>query len=102
MGRIVRFLERLFAKVGVIALLVSPDVVVSTLAGAAGVSPALFVVFNVAGTFVTVFVARWFGAAFEKEILAILAFFEAHLVFVTLASIAFVVLMNQLSRRQKQ
>jgi membrane protein DedA with SNARE-associated domain len=100
-GKIVRALERLFARVGPIALLISPDVVVSTLAGAARVPFPLFVVFNVLGTFITVFVARWFGDFFESSIAAMVRYFEAHLWLVTLVSVALVLLFNWYSSRQK-
>ncbi len=100
-GRIVRALERLFARIGPIALLISPDVVVSTLAGAAKVPLPLFVVFNVLGTFCTVFVARWFGDVFEKSIASIVTYFEAHIVAVTAVSVLLVVVFNWYSSRQK-
>jgi membrane protein DedA with SNARE-associated domain len=99
LGRLVRALERLFGKVGVVALLVSPDIIVSTLAGAARVPLPLFVVFNIAGTFVTVAVARWFGDVFDREIHAIVAFFQAHLVLVTAVSVLLVVALNWYSRK---
>jgi membrane protein DedA with SNARE-associated domain len=99
-GKIVRAFERLFAKVGPFALLVSPDIIVSTLAGAARVPVPVFVVFNIVGTFGTVFVARWFGGVFDKPIAAMVAFFEAHLVLVTCVSVVLVVFFNWYSRRE--
>jgi membrane protein DedA with SNARE-associated domain len=100
-GRIVRGLERIFAKVGPIALLVSPDVIVSTLAGAAKVPFPLFVVFNVIGTFFTVFVARWFGDVFEKSIGTLVRYFEAHLWTVTALSVLLMLAFNWYSARQR-
>ncbi|HVW27226.1 MAG TPA: hypothetical protein VHC69_17790 [Polyangiaceae bacterium] len=100
-GKIVRALERLFARVGPIALLISPDVIVSTLAGAARVPFPLFIVFNVLGTFLTVFVARWFGDVFEKSITEMVHYFEAHLWLVTVISILLVVAFNWYTARQK-
>ena len=100
-GKIVRGLERLFARVGPVALLISPDVIVSTLAGAARVSFPLFVVFNVLGTFITVFVARWFGDVFENSIASIVKYFEAHLWLVTTVSVLLVLFLNWYSSRQK-
>jgi membrane protein DedA with SNARE-associated domain len=99
LGKLVRALERLFAKVGVLALLVSPDIIVSTLAGAARVPFPLFAAFNVAGTFVTVAVARWFGDVFDRQIHALVAFFQGHLGIVTAVSVLFVVVLNWYSRR---
>lgn len=99
LGKLVRALERLFGKVGVVALLVSPDIIVSTLAGAARVPLPLFVIFNVVGTFVTVTVARWFGDVFERQIHALVAFFQAHLALVTGLSVLFVMALNWYSRK---
>jgi membrane protein DedA with SNARE-associated domain len=101
-GKVARTLERLFAKVGPVALLVSPDVIVSTLAGAARVPFPVFVVVNVAGTVLTVVVARWFGDAFDRPIHVLMAFFQAHLVVVTVASVLVVVSLNWLSRNQTE
>jgi membrane protein DedA with SNARE-associated domain len=98
-GKWVRGLERLFARVGPVALLVSPDVTVSTLAGVAKVPFPIFVAFNLAGTVVTTFVARWFGDAFERQIDTRVRFFEAHLIAVTCASVALVMLIHWYSRR---
>lgn len=99
-GRFVRALERVFAKVGPLALLVSPDIIVSTLAGAAKVPFPLFVVFNVLGTIGTAFVARWFGDAFGEAIASVVRFFEAHLALVTVVSVLVVLAFNWYSRRQ--
>jgi membrane protein DedA with SNARE-associated domain len=60
----------------------------------------LFVVFNIAGTFGTVFVARWFGDAFGEGIAKVVRFFEANLVTVTLVSFLLVIAFNWYSRRR--
>lgn len=99
-GKIVRAFERLFAKVGPFALLVMPDIFMSTLAGAARVPVPVFVVFNLVGTVGTVYVARSVGDMFNKPIAAMVAFFEAHLVAVTCVSIALVLFFNWYSRRE--
>jgi len=101
-GKLVRTMERAFAKVGPLALLVSPDIIVSTLAGAAKVPFPLFVVFNILGTIGTAFVARWFGDAFSEGIASVVRFFEAHLLLVTVVSVALVVLFNWYFRRQPE
>jgi membrane protein DedA with SNARE-associated domain len=101
-GRFVRMLERLFSKAGVLVLLVSPDLVVSTLAGIARLPPALFVGANIAGTIGTVVVARFFGDVFDGPIRAILAFFQAHLALVTLASVLIVVVLNWHLKRRNE
>jgi membrane protein DedA with SNARE-associated domain len=100
-GRFVRLLERLFAKAGVFVLLLSPDLVVSTLAGVARMPPALFVVANIAGTIGMVAVARYFGDVFDGPIRAILAFFQAHLGLVTAVSVILVVALNWYFRKPK-
>ncbi len=99
-GRFVRMLERLFSKGGVLVLLVSPDLVVSTLAGIARLPLALFVVANIAGTIGTVAVARYFGDVFDGPIRTILAFFQAHLALVTVASVLIVVVLNWYLKRR--
>ena len=101
LGRLVRALERLFSKVGPVALLLSPDVIASTLAGAARVPLPLFVVMNLLGTLGTVAVARWFGTALDRPIHALVGFFQGHLAVVTAASVILVVALNAWSSRRK-
>jgi membrane protein DedA with SNARE-associated domain len=100
-GKIVRGLERAFARAGFLVLLVSPDIVVSTLAGVAGVPWPLFVVANIAGTFVTVAVARYFGDVLDVPIRAMTAFFSAHLAAVTVASVLVVSALNWYYRKRE-
>jgi membrane protein DedA with SNARE-associated domain len=100
-GKFVRLLERLFAKAGMLVLLVSPDLIVSTLAGVARMPIALFIVANIAGTIGMVVVARYFGDFFDAPIRAIMAFFQAHLVMVTAASVLFFVALNWYMRNPK-
>jgi len=101
-GRFVRTLERLFARIGPIAVMFSPEVVVSTLAGAARVPFPLFVVMNVVGTIGTVIVARWFGTALESQIQVLVAFVRAHVVSTTVASVLLAVLFNAWSGRKRR
>jgi membrane protein DedA with SNARE-associated domain len=98
-GRFVRTLEKIFAKIGVFALLVSPDLLVSTLAGAARVPFPLFLAFNLAGTFATVWVAEFFGDALTREIGMVTAFFKGHLALVTAVSVLLIIGLNWWSRR---
>ncbi len=98
-GKTARLLERVFAKVGPVALLLSPDVLMSTLAGAARVRFPMFVVVNIVGTVLTVVVARWFGDVFDRPIRALVSFFEGHMVAATVLSIAVVVVLNWYSQR---
>lgn len=101
LGRWIRMLEKLFARVGPLALLVSPDIAVSTLAGAARVPFAVFCAMNLLGTVGNVIVARWFGVALEGEIRAVVGFFQAHLVAVTIASLGIVAGFNWYSSRKR-
>jgi membrane protein DedA with SNARE-associated domain len=101
-GRFVRLLERMFAKAGFLVLLLSPDLVVSTLAGITRLSPVVFVVANIAGTIALVAVARYFGDVFDGPIRTLLAFFQTHLVVVTAASVCFVLLVNWYFRGSKK
>jgi len=101
-GKFVRLLERLFAKGGVFVLLVSPDLIVSTLAGVARLPIALFVVANIAGTIGMVVVARYFGDVFDGPIRTIMAFFQAHLALVTAASVLLVVTLNWYFKNPKR
>lgn len=100
-GKFVRLLERLFAKGGVLVLLASPDLIVSTLAGVARLPFALFVIANIAGTIGMVVVARYFGDVFDGPIRAIMAFFQAHLALVTAVSVLFFVALNWYMRNPK-
>lgn len=99
-ARLVRGAEKLFSKVGVFALLVFPELVVSTLAGAAKIPFPVFVVFNVLGTVATITVAKFFGVALEQEIAALTAFFKQNLVVVTVAFVAFFALLNWWSNKK--
>lgn len=99
-GKLVRSLERLFAKAGFLVLLVSPDIIVSTLAGAARLPLPVFVAANVAGTIATVAVARYFGDVFDAPIRVLLAFFQGHLFAVTAISVLIVLALNVQHRRR--
>ncbi|HEX4338519.1 MAG TPA: hypothetical protein VH062_21590 [Polyangiaceae bacterium] len=100
-GRLARLLERLFGKIGFLALVVSPDIIVSALAGVARIPFWLFVAANIAGTFLTIAVARYFGAAFESPIRAMVAFFSAHLLVVTVVSVVSIVAINWFYRKRE-
>jgi membrane protein DedA with SNARE-associated domain len=68
--------------------------IVSTLAGVARMPVTIFVVANIAGTIAMVAVARYVGDVFDAPIRAILAFFQAHLMPVTVASVLIVLFLN--------
>jgi membrane protein DedA with SNARE-associated domain len=94
-----RGLEKLFAKVGPFALLIYPDLLVSTLAGAAKVPLHVFVVFNLLGTLGTIAVAKFFGIWLTDEIATLMAFLQRNLLAVTVVSILLVIGINWWSRR---
>jgi membrane protein DedA with SNARE-associated domain len=98
-GRFARFIEKMFGKFGFLVLLVSPDPVVSTLAGVVRIPLPVFVAANIAGTIGTIAVARYFGDVLDAPIRALVAFFQQHLVVVTIASVVLVILVNRLSRK---
>jgi membrane protein DedA with SNARE-associated domain len=98
-GRMMRGLERLFAKVGPFALLIYPDLLVSTLAGAAKVPLPVFIVFNLLGTIGTIAVAKFFGLWLTEEIATLMAFLQRNLLAVTVVSILLVIGINWWSRR---
>ena len=98
-ARMMRALEKLFAKVGPFALLFYPDLLVSTLAGAAKVPLPVFVVFNLLGTIGTVAVAKFFGIWLTEEIAVLMAFLQRNLLAVTVASVILVLFINWWTRR---
>jgi membrane protein DedA with SNARE-associated domain len=98
-GRMMRGLEKLFAKVGPFALLVYPDLLVSTLAGAAKVPLPVFIVFNLLGTIGTIAVAKFFGLWLTEEIATLMGFLQRNLLAVTVVSILLVIGINWWSRR---
>jgi membrane protein DedA with SNARE-associated domain len=98
-GRMLRTLEAIFAKIGVFALLIWPDLLFSTFAGAARVPVGQFVVFNVLGTIGTIGVAKFFGTWLTVEIGMVTGFFGRHLVPVTIASIVIIALLSWRSKR---
>lgn len=100
-GKFARLVERLFARFGVLLLLVSPDLIVSTLAGIARLPLAVFVLGNLAGTIAMVAVAKYFGDVFDAPIRTVLAFFQAHLFAVTAVSVLLVLVLNWYSRSAK-
>lgn len=101
-GKWVRALEKVFARVGPLALLVSPDIAVSTLAGVARVRFSVFCAMNLAGTVANVIVARWFGAVLEAEIRSVVGFFQSHLLLVTAASLLVVAGLNWYSSWKRE
>jgi membrane protein DedA with SNARE-associated domain len=99
-GKFMRWLERLFGRFGFLVLLLSPDPVVSTLAGVVRLPLPLFVAANLTGTVGTIVVARYFGDVLDAPIRALVAFFQTHLFVVTVASLLLVLAVNWYQRRK--
>lgn len=102
LGKTIRGLERLFAKVGPVALIVSPDIAMSTLAGVARVRFSTFVIMNLVGTVANVVVAKWFGQVLERQIQTLVAFFQSNLLAVTAASLLIFGVLNWWSTRKQR
>ncbi|HMJ12520.1 MAG TPA: hypothetical protein VK524_13945 [Polyangiaceae bacterium] len=90
-GRILRLVERAFARAGLLILFVAPEGIVCLLAGAARVPPWLFVTLDVAGTLCTLTLVRLFGRRYEQGIRGVLDFIEGNILALTVASVVLVV-----------
>jgi membrane protein DedA with SNARE-associated domain len=99
-GKLVRFAERVFARAGVLLVFVAPVNLVCVLAGAARMRPLVFVTANLIGTSVALVLVRWFGAALADPIEVVLAFVRENVRWLTVATIA-IVLLSSLARRRR-
>ena len=89
-GRLVRRLERWFERFGLLFLLVAPAGVVCLLAGAARVRPVTFVALNLAGTLAGLTLVRVLGERFAPAIESAIAFVQANVVALTVATVLLV------------
>jgi membrane protein DedA with SNARE-associated domain len=89
-GRLVRGLERWFARAGLLILFAAPTGVVSLLAGAARVNAVAFVVINILGTLAMVTLVRLLGERFAAPIDAVIAFIQANVVALTIITVLLV------------
>lgn len=99
-GQLVVLTEKLFKRAGYPMVFLFPGAIVCALAGQTGMSPAGFLVANVAGTLTSVLLVRRFSSALASPVDALLGFFSRHLVATTCVSVGLVLLSLVLNRAQ--
>jgi membrane protein DedA with SNARE-associated domain len=99
-GDLVVITEKLFKRAGYPMVFLFPGAIVCALAGQTGMSPAGFLVANIAGTLTSVLLVRRFSGAIASPVDGILRFFNRHLVATTAVSVGLVVLSIVLNRAQ--
>jgi membrane protein DedA with SNARE-associated domain len=99
-GKWVRWLERLFARAGIVLLFVAPAGLMCVLAGASRMRPALFVTVNLLGTLTGLLLVRLFGAALAEQIEVVRQFVQANVVALTLFSVVAVLVSSWVRRRR--
>ncbi len=101
LAKLVRFLERLFARWGAALLVLWPAPTLCVLAGAAGTRLYLFLLTSTLGTALGVGVTYYIGDLISAWSARLIAFLSAHLVESTLVCIAAVVLQQLIARRSR-
>lgn len=99
-GSLVTATERFFAKARYPMVFLFPGAIVCALAGQTGMSPASFLVTNIAGTLTSIFMVRAFSATIASPVEGLLGFFNRNLVATTTVSVTLVVLSLVLNRLQ--
>lgn len=97
---LVRGMERGFAKAAPLMVFLFPGAIVCVLAGATGMSPALFLALNVAGTITVVSLLYRFAEFFDGPLGAVNGFYADNNKLLTILSIVFTVLWLIMQRRQ--
>jgi len=100
LGKALRTLERVFARVGAVLLLALPFLTVCVLAGAAKTRLIVFLPALVVGHFLWVFTTVWLGTRFAAEAQSVVDFFSERLFESTLICIGLVVAYQVLTRRR--
>ncbi len=100
LGRLVDWGEKVFGRWAIPTLFFAPGAFVCLLAGVSKMNRVLFVVVNLAGTFMWVSIVRVFGSQFEGPITVVRVFIEANLLLLTGASVVIVVVSTWLQRRK--
>lgn len=98
LARLVRFVERLFARVGVALLVVAPAPTIAVLAGAARSGLIRFLAAVTAGHALWCGLLFYLGDAFARRTDLLTAFLDEHLLESTLVCVAVVVLQQAFSR----
>jgi membrane protein DedA with SNARE-associated domain len=91
-GNLLRTWEWMFQKAAWPLVAIAPNNFICLFAGAAGMTPAVFMTLNVLGTMVRLYLIRVLGKAFDKPIDAILGFIRDYRLPLTAISIALVVI----------
>jgi len=99
-GELVVLTEKLFKRAAYPMVFAFPGAIVCALAGQTGMSPAGFVIANVAGTLTSVLLVRRFSSTISSPVEGLLRFFNRHLVATTCVSVGLVVLSLVLNRVQ--
>ncbi len=86
-GSVVRTMEQAFAKAAPVMVFLFPGAIVCVLAGATGMSPALFLVLNLAGTVTMVTLLYNFADFFEGPLGAVNRFYSNNGVTLTVISV---------------
>lgn len=104
LARLVRFVERLFARVGVRLLVVAPAPTIAVLAGAARSGLVRFLAAVTAGHALWCTLLFYLGDAFARRTDLLTAFLDEHLLESTVICVSVVVLQQAISRvfRRKQ
>ena len=99
-GELVVFTEKLFKRAAYPMVFLFPGAIVCALAGQTGMSPAGFLITNLAGTLAAILAVRRFSDAISSPVEGLLDFFNDHLVATTAVSVALVILSLVLNRAQ--
>lgn len=99
-GQLLRAFERAYAKWAYPLVFVAPNNAICLFAGAAGMAVPIFLILNVAGTAVRLWLIRMFGEAFESPIDSVLDVFARYRVPLLVASVTLVAVSFLLDRRR--
>lgn len=98
-GGMLRTWEYLFKKAAWPLVAIAPNNFICLFAGAAGMTPAVFITLNVVGTIVRLWLIRLFGEAFEQPIDWLLDLIREYRIPLTILSIGVVVVTVAMDRR---
>jgi membrane protein DedA with SNARE-associated domain len=98
-GNLLRTWEWMFQKAAWPLVAIAPNNFICLFAGAAGMTPAVFLTLNVIGTAVRLYLIRLFGEAFESPISSVLDFIRDYRLPLTVLSVTLVVVTVVLDRR---
>lgn len=99
-GRLLRRVERLFARAGFLLVFLVPAGLMCVLAGASRMRVAPFIAVNLLGTFTGVLLVRAFGAALAEQIEVVRQFVQANVLVLTLLSVLVVLVTSWVKRRR--